>query len=174
MIFSFLKHLRNSFISGHVDPPLNPPTQIAKILSCKQPYALMSSAFGSPKCSYPGGDILEYVIQLQQLMQEYDAIIEDTRYARWMNEYHIKHSFSSPSKIESLTSFLGKIRNELSTVEGDITLALSEVYDEYTVNEWKETFIRPFRQRVETSWQARLKILMKDTWPRRPLIRKEL
>lgn len=134
----------------------------------------MSSAFGSPKCSYPGGDVLEYVIQLHQLMQEYDAIVEDARFARWMNQYHVKHSFSNPSEIENLTSFLGKIRNELSTVEVDITLALSEVYDKYTVNEWKDTFIKPFKQKVESTWQARQQILMKDSWPRRPLIQKEL
>lgn len=134
----------------------------------------MSSAFGSPKCSYPGGDILEYVIQLHQLKQEYSVIVEDTRYARWMNQYHIKHSFSNPSHVESLTSFLGKIKNELSTIEDNITLALSEVYDQYTVDEWKDTYITPFKQKVESLWQARQNILARDSWPRRPLVQKKL
>lgn len=155
---------------GYVDSPLNPPIHISKILQCKQPYALMSSAFGSPKCSYPGGDILEYVIQLHQLMQEYEAIVEDTRYERWMSEYNIKYSVSSPSQIESLTTFLNKIKSDLAAIDVDITLALSEVYDDFTIQEWKETYIKPFKAKVQSMWEAKKNILMKDVWPRRPFI----
>lgn len=130
----------------------------------------MSPALGSPKCSYPGGDILECMIQLHQLIQEYEAIVEDARYERWMNQYNIKFSFSSPSQIESFTSFLSKIKSDLAAVDVDITLALSEVYDDYTIEEWKETFIKPFKLKVQAMWNAKKNILMKDIWPRRPLI----
>lgn len=154
---------------GNIDPPLNPPIHLARILQCKEPYALMSPAFGSPKCSYPGGDILEYVIQLHQLLQEYDAIVDDSRYAHWMNEYNVKFSFSNPYHIESVTTSLSKIKTELARIDVDISLALSEVYDIYTVNEWKDTFIKPFKQKVQNMWEARRNILARDVWPRRPL-----
>lgn len=106
-------------------------------------------------------------------MQEYDAIVGDIRYSRWMNEYNIKYSFSSPSRVESFTSFVSKIKNDLSALDTDITVALSEVYDKYTVEEWKDTFIKPFKQKVQSLWEVRRKILMKDTWPRRPLMQNE-
>lgn len=134
----------------------------------------MSSALGSPKCSYPGGDILEYVIQLHQLIQEYDAIVDDPRYNRWMNTNNLKFSFSSPSHVETITSSLKKLKTDLETVEVDITLALSEVYDKYTIKEWKDTYIEPFKQKIQFMWEARRKILAKDTWPRRPLFKNEL
>lgn len=86
-----------------------------------------------------------------------------------MTKYNVKYSFSSPSHIESVTASLINIKNDLAALEVDLTLALSEVYDNYTVVEWKETYIEPFEKSVQSMWDARKRILKQDTWPRRPL-----
>ncbi|KAJ8934715.1 hypothetical protein NQ318_004499 [Aromia moschata] len=96
---------------GYSDSPLSPPTEVAKILHCEQPYALIGPVFGSPKCSYPGGNILEYVLHLQQLKQEFETILDDSRVRGWLSDYNIAHSYSNPNYVESGTSSLSKMRS---------------------------------------------------------------
>jgi hexosaminidase len=156
-------------IMGYQDSPLSPPTEVAKILGCEQPYALIGPVFGSPRCSYVGGDILEGVLKLQQLKQEYENILEDSRVKGWMSEYNRNHEFSNPQHVQSVTAPLSRIRGELMLVDNEITAAMYEVYDNYTINEWKETYVKPFEREVKSMVEARDKILAKDSWPRRPL-----
>lgn len=156
-------------IQGYQDSPLSPPTEVAKILGCEQPYALIGPVFGSPKCSYPGGDILEGVIKLQQLKQEYETILEDSRVKGWMSDYNKNHQFSNPQHVQSVTAPLNRIKGELVQLDGEITAAMYEVYDNYTIGEWKETYIKPFERDVKELVDARDKILARNYWPRRPL-----
>ncbi|KAJ8913624.1 hypothetical protein NQ315_013446 [Exocentrus adspersus] len=156
-------------ILGYNDSPLSPPTEVAKILQCKQPYALIGPVFGSPKCSYPGGNVLELVLHLQQLKQEFEAILDDSRVHGWLSSYNIDHTFSNPNYVDSVTAPLKRIKSELDQVENDITEAMFEIYDNYTIEEWKETYIKPFVEKVDRLWEAKENILAKDSWPRRPL-----
>ncbi|KAG5886069.1 hypothetical protein JTB14_018928 [Gonioctena quinquepunctata] len=159
---------------GHTDSPLSPPTEIAKILDCEQPYALMGPVFGTPRCDFPGGQILENVIHLQQLIQEYDSIMEDSRVKGWIDDYNIAHDFSSPSYVESVTGSLDRMKNDLEEIDSDMTVAMSEVYDKYTVEEWKETYIRPIERKISKLYGARQSLLKKEKWPRRPLTHDEV
>uniref|UniRef100_V5GYD2 beta-N-acetylhexosaminidase n=1 Tax=Anoplophora glabripennis TaxID=217634 RepID=V5GYD2_ANOGL len=154
---------------GYSDSPLSPPTEVAKILQCEQPYALIGSVFGSPHCSYPGGNILEYVLHLQQLKQEFETILEDPRVHGWLDNYNIKHKFSNPNHVDSVTAPLSRIKSDLSQIDNGITTAMYEIYDNYTIEEWKETYIKPFEKRINAMWEAKKNILSKDSWPRRPL-----
>lgn len=156
-------------LQGHNDSPLSPPTKIAQLLKCEQPYALIGPVFGSPKCSYPGGSILEMVIRLQQLKQDYDLIMSDSRIKGWLNDYNVVHTFSSPQYIESVTEPLNRIKHELSFINRDLKAAMQDVYDVHTIEEWRETYIKPFSERIERLWKAREAVLSKDSWPRRPL-----
>lgn len=154
---------------GYNDSPISPPTKIAKLLQCEQPYALIGPVFGSPKCAYPGGSILELVIRLQQLRQEFELIINDSRIKGWLNNYNIIHAFSSPQYIETVTEPLNRILHELNSINNDLNKAMQVVYDEYTIEEWRETYLLPFIKRVEQLWNAKEVVLAKDSWPRRPL-----
>lgn len=164
-----VQFISGKYFLGYNDSPLSPPTEVAKILQCEQPYALIGPVFGSPKCSYPGGNILEYVLHLQQLKQEFDTILEDSRVRGWLNNYNIKHGFSNPNYVDSVTAPLSRIKSDLSQIDNDITVAMFEIYDNYTITEWKETYIKPFETKVNAMWEARRNILSKDSWPRRPL-----
>lgn len=156
-------------IMGYNDSPLSPPTEVARILGCEQPYALIGPAFGSPKCSYEGGDILEGVLKLQQLKQEFETILDDSRVRGWMTDFNKKYEFSNPEHIKSVGSPLGRIKTELSIVDTEITIAMYEIYDNYTIAEWKEIYLRPFERELYGMIEARDKILEKTVWPRRPL-----
>ncbi|EFA10268.1 Hexosaminidase D-like Protein [Tribolium castaneum] len=157
-------------IRGYQDSPLSPPTEVAKLLGCEQPYALIGPVFGSPKCSYTGGDILEGALKLQQLKQEYETILEDSRVKGWMSDYNKNHQFSNPQHVQSVTAPLNRIKGELMQLDGEMTAAMYEVYDNYTVSEWRETYIKPFEREVRAMVDARDKILAKNYWPRRPLL----
>ncbi|KAF7272012.1 hypothetical protein GWI33_015180 [Rhynchophorus ferrugineus] len=154
---------------GHKDSLIGPPTEVARILDCSQPYGLIGSAFGSPKCRFPGGEILEYAIHLHQLQQEYDEIIEDSRVKGWLNGYNIAHSFSNSQYVKSVLMPLGKIRNELQFIKDNMSRAMREVYDKYTISEWIETYIKPFEEQVKVLWKAKQDLLKLESWPRRPL-----
>lgn len=156
-------------LSGHIDSPLSPPTEVAKLLGCEQPYALIGPVFGSPKCAYLGGDILEGVLRLQQLRQEFEGILEDSRVKGWLNRINKMYDFSNPQYVQAVTAPLNRIRGELMEVDSDITVAMCEVYDNSTVAEWKESYIRPFLDEVVEMIEVRDRILEKEFWPRRPL-----
>ncbi|CAH1153942.1 unnamed protein product [Phaedon cochleariae] len=159
---------------GFNDSPLSPPIEVAKLLKCEQPYALIGPVFGSPRCAFPGGDVLENVLHLQQLKQEYESIVDDSRVRGWMDDYNIARAFSSPSYVEAATESVDRLKFELDQLDTDITEALLKIYDEYTVEEWKETYLNPLRQKVNKLCRARKILLEKDVWPRRPLKNDEL
>lgn len=160
-------------IQGHTDSPLTPPVAVAELLQCEQPYGLMGLAFGTPHCTFPGGNVLENVLRLQQVKQDLDGILSMSESVGWLTEYNIRHSFSSPRYVETVMGLLSKVRSDFEMLDSDLTAALQEVYDNYTVVEWRETVVKPFEEKVNAIWKARQALLGKDHWPRRPLTAKE-
>nr|CAH7746181.1 unnamed protein product [Callosobruchus chinensis] len=162
-------------ISGFNDSLMTPPLEVAKLLNCSQPYGLIGSAFGSPRCSYPGGNLLESALTLNQLKQELIVLKEDSRVKGWMSAgYNVKHHFSNPGHMEAVKAVLVRIQSELEDLQVEIGKALSEIYDEYTVEEWQSTHVLPFVDEVDSLLTTCDKLLAKDTWPRRPLNRNDL
>lgn len=157
-------------LSGYVESPLSPPRQVVKLLNCEQPYGLMGPAFGTPKCQYPGGDVLEAILRFQQLKQDFEAIAEDSRVKGWITDYNIDHSFSSPQYVSSALLQIDHIKREFDEVDEEIKKAMREVYDNYTVDEWRETYSIPFQKQILRYFDAKEKLLAKTSWPRRPLI----
>ncbi|VEN55664.1 unnamed protein product [Callosobruchus maculatus] len=154
---------------------MTPPLEVAKLLNCSQPYGLIGSAFGSPRCSYPGGNLLESALTLNQLKQELIALKEDSRVKGWMSSgYNVKHHFSNPGHMEAIKAILVRIQTEMEDLQVEIGKALSEIYDEYTVEEWQSTHVLPFVNEVDSLLTTCDKLLAKDTWPRRPLNRHDL
>lgn len=159
-----------NLLRGTYESPFSPPMETAKLLHCEQPYGLMGPAFGTPKCHYPGGDILEAVLKFQQLVQDYEAITGDSRVKGWITDYNIEHSFSSPQYVISALMQIDMIKAELDALDGEFTTAMIEVYDNYTIDEWKETYLKPFEKQVLLYYTAKEKLLARTSWPRRPLV----
>ncbi|CAH1970625.1 unnamed protein product [Acanthoscelides obtectus] len=162
-------------VSGIDDSPMTPPLEVARLLNCSQPYGLIGSAFGSPRCSYLGGNLLESALALNQLKQELTSLKEDSRVKGWMNSgYNVKYQFSNVRHMEAIKAVLMRLQAELNDLQVEIGTSLSEIYDEHTVKEWQSTHVQPFAKEVETLLATCDKLLAKDTWPRRPLDRDEL
>lgn len=158
-------------VLGYNDSPLSPPTEIANLLKCKQPYALIGPVFGSPKCTFPGGEIIENIIRFQQLKQEFESIIENSKVKGWMTDYNINHCSTNIYYVETLTTSLGRIKQDLIEVKNLLESALSEIYDEFTVEEWIETHVKPLEKQVNTLWDAKVRLMSKNSWDRRPFVK---
>lgn len=155
---------------GLTESPVSPPKQVVNLLDCDHPYGLMGPAFGTPKCHYPGGDVLEAILRFQQLKQDFQEIQRDPRVNGWITDYNIKHSFSSPQHVVSALLELDHIEQEFLEIDEEITNSMLEIYDNYTVNEWRETYLEPLRKQILYLLKAKDRLLSKKSWPRRPFI----
>ncbi|CAG9773056.1 unnamed protein product [Ceutorhynchus assimilis] len=156
-------------LQGFKDSALGPPLEVAKLLQCEQPYGLIGTAFGSPKCKFPGADILEQVIFFHQLKQEFEEINEDSRVKGWLSQYNRKYQFSSPQQVKAVLMPLDKIKADLEFVKGKLQSAMLEVYDYYTVDEWFETYLVDFEEDVLSMWKAKQMLLERNDWPQKPI-----
>lgn len=162
---SSLVHYAKVLLLGFKDPALGPPVEVAKILQCQQPYGLIGSAFGSPKCKFPGkicaifhrnhctegltgGDILENLLHFHQLQQDFAEVLEDFRVKGWLSEYQRWRGFSNPKHVKAISLPLEKLKNDLNVVRFRIAESLWAVYDQYTVDEWLQTYLKPFEKQV--------------------------
>lgn len=159
-----------STLHAYADSPLSPPKQVVHLLDCEHPYGLMGPAFGTPKCHYPGGDVLEAVLHFQQLQQDFKEMLRDPRVNGWITDYNIEHSFSNPQHVVVALSDLDRIEEEYHEIVEEIRMAMLDVYDNYTVSEWRETYLEPLRKQILHLVNARERLLTKESWPRRPLI----
>lgn len=155
---------------GYNDSPLSPPKQLVKVLDCEYPYGLMGPAFGTPKCHYPGGDVLEAILRFQQLKLDFESILRDSKVNGWVTDYNIDHGFSSPHHVVTALLQIDHIKEEFQEIDEEIKQTMIEIYDNYTVSEWRETFVAPLEKQILYYVNAKEKLLLKKTWPRRPLL----
>jgi len=64
-------------------------------------------------------------------------------------------SFSNPRHVKAVSLPLEKLKNDLSGIRLKITESLSIVYDQYTVDEWLQTYLIPFENQVCTEKETR-------------------
>lgn len=154
---------------GYNESPLSPPREVVKLLNCEQPYGLMGPAFGTPKCHYPGGDVLEAILRFQQLKQDFETMLDSSRVKGWITDYNIDHSFSNPQHVVSALMQMDHIKEEFEEIDEEIKKSMSEVYDNFTVSEWRETYVVPLEKQIMHYFNAKEKLLSRTSWPKRPL-----
>lgn len=95
-----------------------------------------------------GGDVLENLLHFHRLQQDFAEIVEDFRVKGWLSEYQKLRSFSNPKHVKAVGLPLEKLKDDLSTIRFEIAKSLSTVYDQYTVEEWLQTYLIPFENQV--------------------------
>ncbi|KAL3269439.1 hypothetical protein HHI36_008509 [Cryptolaemus montrouzieri] len=150
------------------ETPLRSPKEVAEILKCQQPYALMGLSFGTPRCSYPGSEILENVYHLHQLAEDFKHLEKNSVFKGWMSSFHMYYNISNPEYIFKVASQLDHLQNEINDIEKDMSAALLDVYDVFTANEWIYTYIKPLRKQISELVNTKDRLLAKNIWPRRP------
>lgn len=162
------------YIQGFYNSSFTVPKPVIDLLQCDNPYALHGTAWGTPKCNFYGGDILEGVLRLHQLEQEFSVLLDNSVIRGWVTDYNINHSFSNVLLLTSAMENLDMFKMDLIQIERDLRMSMTLIYDNYTINEWCETFIQPFHKKIENLWEAKEKLMSKEHWPRRPLTKGDL
>lgn len=143
-------------LQGHQDSPI----EIAQIIKCEQPFA---------HCKYPGGELLDLVTELKDLHTDYNSLLADSRMQGWLTEYNVQYQFTNPQLIRDVESVIDRLKLDLMKLSQSFDAALMELYDNYTIKEWKETFIKPFQRTLDKLYEDKELLLRRDVWPRRPL-----
>lgn len=153
--------------------PVEIPNQIAEVLQCEN---IISLSIPEPqyewsKCGFHGAAVYTVILRLHSLMQEINKMEQDNIFKGWLKPYNLKYSFSSPSHIERIIEELNRHKSEIMYIEKEMYFAMEDIYDNYTVQEWLETYVTPLREKIMQLYEAEEKILEKNTWPKRPLIK---
>lgn len=168
---SLLMNLK--ILEGESEIRLGPSKEVAKILHCRQPYALLAPSFGSPQCSYPGGEVLENVHRLHRLIEDFEELKKNSRIRGWMSSYNIKNNFTSPDHINSIVPQLTHLGEEIEEIEDEMIKALLLVYDDSTKDEWISTYIYPLKTEIQALLRVKDVLLGRDIWQRRPFQQEE-
>lgn len=151
--------------------PIEVPASVLQALECEAIIFLSipEPQYGWTRCSYHGVSIYAAILRLYSLTQAVSKMEEDNTFKGWLKPYNLKYSFSNPSHVERAVAELDKYKTEIKYIEKEIRTAMENIYDNYTIQEWIETYIAPMNEKFTELWEAKEKILEKNVWPRRPL-----
>ena len=121
------------------------------------------------KCNFPGSKIYEIAQRLYLLKRDIDAMTQNDVFIGWVNDYNIEHNFGSPQRLEQGLQDLSMLLFEFRKLMSDAEIALKEVYDEHTVQEWISLNLKKTLRMLENLETSSNLMLKKKTWPQRPL-----
>lgn len=156
--------------------PSELPNYLANALQCDDSVTLTipEPQYGWTKCGFSGVAVYSVIVRLFGLTQEINRMEQDNTYKGWLKPYNIKYAYSNPSHVERAVAELDRFKMELVYIEKEMRAAMTGIYDDYTFTEWIETFVVPLNDKINELWEAKEKILEKNTWPLRPLHKNEL
>ncbi|EZA46621.1 hexosaminidase D [Ooceraea biroi] len=156
--------------------PMELPAHISEALQCDGIISLSipEPQYGWTKCSFHGVSVYAAILRLYSLTQEVMKMEQDNTYKGWLKPYNIKYSFASPSYVERAVTDLDRHKMEIMYIEKEMRTAMEDIYDNYTIEEWLETYIAPLNDKLNQLWETKEKLLEKNTWSRRPLIKIDL
>ena len=156
--------------------PIDVPAKVTETLLCDGSISLNvpEPQYSWTKCSYHGVLVYAATLKLFSIQQEIARMKQDNTFRGWLTPYNTKYSFSSPSHVERAVADLDRFKMEILYLEKEVRVVMESIYDNYTIQEWLETHLLPMNDEIEKIWEAKEKILERETWPRRPLLKSEL
>ncbi|KAJ8670491.1 hypothetical protein QAD02_001750 [Eretmocerus hayati] len=151
--------------------PIEVPQKIREALNCDGviTLSLPEPQYAWTKCNYFGVSVYSATLRLYSLCQEITRMEQDGTYKGWLKPYNIKYAFSNPSHVERAVAELDRYKMEIIYIEREMKSAMEGIYSNYTVQEWLETYLYPVNDKIMALWDAKERILNKESWPRRPL-----
>lgn len=156
--------------------PIRVPSRVLRVLQCEGVVSLvvLEPQYGWTKCSYHGVSVYATILRLYALTEEVNKMEQDNTFKGWLKPYNLKYSFSSPSHVERAIAELDRHKMEIMYIEKEMRSAMEDIYDNYTIEEWLETYTAPLNEKLTDLWNAKEKILEKNVWPKRPLTKTDL
>lgn len=122
------------------------------------------------KCMFPGSQVLRYVLRVFAIHTEVRQYLENVNFKRgWLTPYNIKHNFSSPIRIEELASDAIRLHSTLKSVAKNAVDSMSDVYDQWTIDEFVEQTIDPLIKKLNSLQKHANQLMSIRAWPQRPL-----
>lgn len=164
---------------GYFEPNYN-KTSILLTLSCPQPkserWIYLSTneinvneykAFQN--CSFPGKNVMEFSIKLHSIVDKTRGFLNRINFDHsFLSPYAVKHGFGSPINIEPIVKELTELELQLKQLRVTAAIALSDYYDEYTINEVIEQKITDLIDALDEMKENAKYLTSIKTWPRRP------
>lgn len=154
--------------------PIEVPRNIMETLNCDGiiTLSLPEPQYGWTKCTWFGASVYSASLRLHSLCQEITRMEQDSTFKGWLKPYNIKYAFSNPSHVERAVAELDRYKMEITYIEKEIKSAMDVIYTNDTIQEWLETYVNPLNEKLTALWDAKEKILEKDSWPRRPITKR--
>ncbi|XP_014672485.1 PREDICTED: hexosaminidase D-like isoform X2 [Priapulus caudatus] len=100
--------------------------------------------------SFPGQEIYRGCMMLANYKVNLQRLLEHDIYQGWFGEWQMGHNFTNPLWVEELLSgHINSLRGNFISLRDQMQVALVQVYDESTVEEWLETHLLPDFRKVE-------------------------
>lgn len=143
-----------------------------EILECngKVTLTIPEPHYGWTKCDFQGVKIYSVIIRLFNLNQEIFRMEQDNTFKGWLKYYNIKYLYSNPIYVERAFQDIDRFNVEIIYIEKEMKIAFDGIYDDFTFNEWIETFVGPIKNKITSLVEARDKLLEIKQWPKRPLL----
>lgn len=148
----------------------NALARVGEVLKCNSYLTLNLQYLDyTNKCQFPGSKVFEVIQKLYILKHDIDDMLKNPHVKGWVAEYNIEHMFASPQHVEQGLQDLSMLLFDFNKLMSDAQVALKEVYDEYTVNEWITMNMVPTQKQLQRLYKVSGKLTEKTFWPRNPI-----
>lgn len=127
-------------------------------------------------CLFPGNKAMLFSLEMySSVVKARDFLIDITYNQHFLSTYEMKYRFGSSKDIgQSLEKYVEPLLLELNDLRSNASKALTDVYDDYTIDEIIEQNITPWTDAlIEIKKKAKY-LLSIEVWPQRPLNRKSI
>ncbi|XP_037949097.1 hexosaminidase D [Teleopsis dalmanni] len=121
-------------------------------------------------CTYLGSHVYKFALRLFEKLvevQNYLSHVKDK--SAWLSDYNLRHNFSSPIRVRSLTTNTPPLINELTGMAKEAHQIMIDIFDEHTIAEFIEQNIYPLIVSLRKQLEQAQTLLQRHTWPQRPL-----
>ncbi|KAK5644631.1 hypothetical protein RI129_005931 [Pyrocoelia pectoralis] len=135
-----------------------------KLLNCD------GDAYDFQNCRFPGSNVYDAIMKYQQLTIDLEIFAGSDRVVGWMDNYNIRNNYSNTYFIEQASLTLDSLQGSLLNIKTIIYESMSTVYDNFTINEWFNVYVKPISSKIESYMLAKSKLLNIEYWSKKSLI----
>jgi hexosaminidase len=122
------------------------------------------------RCIFPGSSVFRYINRLSVLSSEAREFIDSIKFSRgWLNDYSIRHNFTSASRVAELLEDQPRLLASLINLARSLAEAMEEMYDNFTIGEYIEQRIYPLVNDLRNLEKVGESLKMRKIFPVRPL-----
>nr|XP_022917874.1 hexosaminidase D-like [Onthophagus taurus] len=132
-----------TLLNGITTSYYNLPKEVNEILKCEEPHSVAYFGNGLAYCSYPGGKLLDTILQFHKYKYNYEVFMNNHAIVAWLNNYNIKRGMYNRKQLQKISNQINNYRRKLDTLTVDIKKEMKFIYRTEIVDEWYESYVEP-------------------------------